>query len=283
MKTILVGDTHLKSRMILPIVEKNIAKYEIGQIVMLGDYLDDWNCSIDSKLYWDELNYLIEWKNRIEKSGVKVITLLGNHDAPYLIGELKHYSLHKDFDMVPGNRRVADVISDKLTELGVQIAYQLDDFLVSHAGYCMGQNLQDWHLRELTLSDSDLRSIKELENRVSKSRGGWSLVPSPLWADFHELLDSPNPDYPKQIVGHTPQEKINIENGLQTPYQLINIDTFNLAPQKGYPYYEYRGDGDLLLYDKGELSVIKTNWRNKTNLEQIYAQRSRDRGNEDEK
>ncbi|KAF1296612.1 hypothetical protein BAU15_14825 [Enterococcus sp. JM4C] len=274
-KVLLVGDLHLKSKVILPIVEETIEQYEVEQVVMLGDYLDDWNCSQDSQLYWEELTFLVRWKNKIERSGVKVVTLLGNHDAPYLTGELRNYSLNKAFDIDSKKLSIDDVISDKLMELGVQIAYQLDDFLVSHAGYHQGQPLEKWHLRKLTLSDLDLRNVKELENRISTYRGGYSLNPSPLWTDFYELIEFCNPKYPKQIVGHTPQKHIVLKTNSQIPYQLIDIDTFSLSTKATYPYYEFKGNGDLLFYHDGELSIINTRWRNKETLEKVHFQRGR--------
>lgn len=262
MKTILVGDLHLKARMILPIVERLLLEKECNQVVLMGDYTDDWNCNFNEKLYIDELNFLINWKNRMQKNNIQVITLLGNHDAPYLTGELRGYSLRTDY------REVAH----KLIELGVQIAFELDDYVCSHAGFCVGFNIQEWHLRELTFNDLDLRSVKDLENRIGK-RGGFTQTPSPLWADFSELAEYPNPDIPKQIVGHTPQESIVFVKEPSEHRQFIDIDTFNLATKGTYPYYIFREGGDLLLYDNG-LSILKTAWQEKETLERLYMQRS---------
>lgn len=44
---------------------------------------------------------------------------------------------------------------------------------------------------------------------------------SPLWAHFRELELLPNQDFPKQIVGHTPKESIDISKNI------IGIDTFH--------------------------------------------------------
>lgn len=263
MKTLLVGDLHLKARMILPLVEKMVLERECDRIIMLGDYTDDWNCNLDERLYFNELDFLINWKVQMEEQGKQVITLLGNHDAPYLTGELRGYSLHHNY------RKVAH----KLIELGVQIAFELDDYICSHAGFCVGFDLQEWHLRKLTFSNFDIRNVKDLENKIGK-RGGLVQIPSPLWADFSELNKYPNPDIPKQIVGHTPQNKIFFTNESDGQYQFVDIDTFNLATSGVYPYYSFRGNGDLLLYDNG-LSILKTNWQEKEMLEKIYMQRGR--------
>lgn len=261
MKTILVGDLHLKGRLILPIVEEFLFEKKCEQVVLMGDYTDDWNCNLNDRLFLDELDFLINWKRRMEEKGIQVIALLGNHDAPYITGELRNYSLRIDY------RKVAH----KLIGLGVQIAFELDDYVCSHAGFCVGFDLQEWHLRKLTYSDFDLKRVKNLENRIGK-RGGFIQIPSPLWADFSELTEYPNPDIPKQIVGHTPQNNIVFTNGSNGEYQFVDIDTFNLATSGDYPYYHFRGNGDLLLYDSG-LSVLETKWQTKGTLERLYTQR----------
>lgn len=263
MKTILVGDLHLKVRLILAIVSEKIEEFECEQVIFMGDYTDDWNCNMNQQLYLDELEFLINWKDKMKAQGVNVVTLLGNHDAPYLTGNLRHYSLQQGYQL----------ISESLFKLGTQIAFQMDDFLVSHAGYCWGQELEEWHLR--TIEKADSAAINLLERQVGIGRGGRYWSGSPLWADYRELMDSPNPKYLKQIVGHTPQKEILLENAQDKPFEFIAIDTFNLASKGEYPYYNFRGNGDLLLYNSGELSVIETEWQQKETLEKLYLQRSR--------
>lgn len=259
MKTLLVGDLHLKAHLILPIVEEKMTEYACQQVIFMGDYTDDWNCNRDPQLYLAELDELIIWKSRMEKHGKKVVTLLGNHDAPYLIDQPRGYTL-------VGN---IQPVAEKLFTLGMQVAYELDDFLLSHAGFCWGQDLENWHLRLLT--PEDIVEISDLEHHVGNARGGRYWVGSPIWADFRELLAEPNPKYLKQIVGHTPQSYIELET--EAPFQIIGIDTFNLGTKGTYPYYSFQGNGDLLLYDDGKLEVIPTLWKEKTTLEAVYQKR----------
>lgn len=40
MKTLLIGDLHLKSQLILPIVDRIIQTYNIKRVIFLGDYVD---------------------------------------------------------------------------------------------------------------------------------------------------------------------------------------------------------------------------------------------------
>ncbi|MQS89395.1 metallophosphoesterase [Companilactobacillus mishanensis] len=272
MKTILVGDIHLKARIMLPLVDQVVHEQGAQQIILMGDYLDDYGCTEDARLYLDELNFLIDWKIKMEASDIKIISLLGNHDAPYLTGELRGYSLKSDFNMLTGNQDISDVISDKLLKLGVQVAFQLDDFLVSHAGYCRGIKQRKWHLRPITMSDKDLRWVSELDNHIG-SRGGFGYNGSPIWADFRDLVRNPSLDVTNQIVGHTPQSTIIFDEEKDVHYQLVDIDTFTLRFEEETNQYKYIGDGSLLLYSNGELESIATNWMNKDNLKVLMDQR----------
>lgn len=55
--------------------------------------MDAYNQTENIKLYMDELNYLLDFKKRLENNGIEVIMLLGNHDSDYLIFSSKIYSL----------------------------------------------------------------------------------------------------------------------------------------------------------------------------------------------
>lgn len=262
MKTILVGDLHLKAQLILPIVTEQIKKHNCEQVILLGDYTDDWGQQQNTNLYYQELDYIIDWKKNLKKLDINVITLIGNHDSPYLIDEPVGYSLQ--------NREGFQIVAEKLLELEIQVAFNLDDYLISHAGYCWNNELEDWHLRSLTLSD--LENISTLDQRVGTSRGGDYYTGSPLWADYTlDLFNLPNPKYPKQIVGHTPVTRI-----YSSDTTLIDIDTFNLRPISLYPYYEFIGNGELLLHDdeSKNFSVLKTDWRNIVTLEKLLLLRN---------
>jgi len=83
---------------------------------------------------------------------------------------------------------------------------------------------------------------------------------------------APNPKYPKQIVGHTPQATIDLATGKS---RLVDVDTFTLGPTATPPYYRFSGDGALLLAEDGRLSVIQTDWQQSATLNQLYEQRGR--------
>lgn len=85
---------------------------------------------------------------------------------------------------------------------------------------------------------------------------------SPLWADFREIELAPNENYPKQIVGHTPQMSIDISKNV------IGIDTFSLYLNKRNEY-QFIGNGDLLVYEKGNFEVVSTSWTSAETLKQL--------------
>lgn len=154
-------------------------------------------------------------KTDLEIKGIEVILLIGNHDVPYLTFRPMSYSLMKISDFYR--------IGEALWMLKPQIAYQLDEYLVSHAGYTEHFQLEEWHLNPVTYDHK--ADLLLLNQQVSWARGGRYRTGSPIWADFHqELSQFPNPNFSKQIVGHTPVRKIHIS---ESEY-LINIDTFSL-------------------------------------------------------
>lgn len=258
MRTLLVGDLHLKAQIILPMVEKKIRKFNCQRVILMGDYTDAYDQNRNLTLYIDEVDYLVKWKLKMQSLNVEVITLLGNHDSPYITHSPKIYSV-VDTDTFTK-------VGDKLFELGVQIAFKLDDYLVSHAGFTEDYQLEDWHLS--ILSKKDIEKVNWLENRVGDSRGGTSRLGSPLWADFeHELCCFPNKKYLNQIVAHTPQKRISFVRNTQ--YKLIAIDTFTVKAIKEQPYFELMGNGEILMYQSNEMEIIPLDWMNKEIIKMI--------------
>lgn len=247
MKTLLVGDLHLKARLILPIIEKKTYELKCERIIFIGDYVDDYFQGFNVELFTDDLNYLLNWKQKMESKGINCIFLLGNHDAAYLTNQPRTYSLQ--------DKKFFKKTRNLLFELELQVAFRLDHYLVSHAGYCEGIEPEEWHFDKI--NREYISGIDELEKNVGISRGGSMFLGSPIWADFtRDLLVYPNPNYLCQIVGHTPVNKIELTNNLN----LIGIDTFNIHPTKVVTNIAFSGNGDLLSYKNGMLEVIPTNW-----------------------
>ena len=239
MKTLIIGDTHLMNEIIIPFVDIALKKHEINRVVMVGDYVDQWGMENNYQLYLRELEFLKKWKSEMEFAGIEVVNLVGNHDIPHMTGIPMYYSLQ--------NLDFFDIVGKKLLDLGVQVAYQLDDFVISHAGYAIGYGPEEWNMS--LLMEKDMTKLDELHAQAGKSRGGRNTYGGPVWADFNrDLVDYFNPDIPKQIVGHTPQSTINFVNH----DQIIGVDTFSLAGSL-LPV----SDGSMLLYQQGGMEVIE--------------------------
>ena len=222
-------------------VEQKVKELGIKQVILLGDYTDAYEQEKNVDLYMNELDYLFIWKSKMKVFGVEVINLLGNHDVSYLTVTPRRYSLQSADGFLSVGR--------KLLKLNLQIAFQLDDYLISHAGYTQDFDLEDWHFEKIT------------ENLIDNlARGGKYFLGSPLWADFdHELSFLPNPKYQKQIVGHTPQTKITTVHKGES--ELVGIDTFTIIPIKRKPFFKEIGSGEILLYDNGTLIPIQVDWQ----------------------
>ena len=262
MRTLLVGDLHLKAELILPIVESKMKELDCQQVIFLGDYVDDWDQQRNIDVFLRDLDFLIQWKKRMINKGFRIINLLGNHDVPYLIDEPRAYSLqiYSGFKLV----------KDRLKALDLQVAFQLDSFLISHAGYCWGQEVEPQHFKILTLKDIEM--IRDLEEHVGIGRGGRYWVGSPIWADYNlELTDQPNPKYLKQVVGHTPRENVNLNADNQ--YKIYGIDTFSMNSSGDTPYYKFIGDGSLLMYDdqKADMIDVHTEWQLSETIDKLLA------------
>jgi len=234
------------SRLILPRVNEVAEELEIQKIILMGDYTDQWEGTKQDNWYKDDLRFLYKWRQEMQTQGIEIIMLAGNHDVPYLIDEQIYYSVE--------NLNTFNWVKEMLFDLELQIAYQLDDYLISHAGYTEDYRLEEWHLR--TLTPNDKKGLIWLNNHVGLSRSGVYITGSPIWADLnHDLKKFPHQDYPKQIVGHTPLQNIQVNQ------PIIGIDSFSLD-RRHQPF----GSGDMLLYDNGSLSVVENpNWYSKAN------------------
>ena len=238
------------SRIILPRVSKLSLELNIERIILVGDYTDQWEGTNRDDWYRDDLRFLYKWKQRMMSQGIEVILLAGNHDIPYLINQPVYYSIK--------NPDTFGWVREMLFDLELRIAYQLDDYLISHAGYTQDYQLEEWHFT--TLTPEHEVGLTWLYNRIGISRGGRCVTGGPVWADlYRDLANRYNKDYPKQIVGHTSVRSIGLE---QT---IIGVDSFSLT-RTHHPI----GNGDMLLYEEGELTVIEnSDWNSDENQEKI--------------
>ena len=244
MRTLVIGDTHLKFVDIVEKVEETIERWNIKRVVFTGDYCDDWRATEAS--FEADIIELADWVEDRREEGLTVDLLFGNHDFQYLIGEPGPGT------MIEEMRFVRDV----LFPLELKIAAVVDDLLITHAGVT-----QDWADEWLEQTD-DIHAIAHDLNAMLEEgaydalrtcgpgRGG-SDIPSPLWADLAELTSDPLPNI-RQIVGHTP-----VGSCWKAPCDTLDgepdiwaCDTFSTTPNL-WPI----GDGSMLLVKDGVVTV----------------------------
>mgnify|MGYP001057206023 FL=1 len=86
MKTLIVGDLHLKQQFVLPRIDGMLAgDAEIGRVVFLGDACDDWGANEADEL--NAMEFYAKWVRGHRGRGMRIDVLLGNHDFCYVRGK----------------------------------------------------------------------------------------------------------------------------------------------------------------------------------------------------
>lgn len=231
-KILAVGDLHGKS--CWQVID--FAQYD--KVIFMGDYVDSTSHSDEEIL--DNLNAVIAVKEQFPE---KVVLLLGNHDI--------HYLFHPDYPCSGFRPSMQDTLTALFNHHVhlFQIAYQINNYLFSHAGIS-----RPWHERLMTLLDkiplgdiTDRSNLAILLNglnqtwhrgllfEVGVTRGGSKEYGGVVWADKEELRNHPLEGY-HQIVGHNPVPYIEAFSfnddtsitfvdvlGIQESYYEINI------------------------------------------------------------
>jgi hypothetical protein len=203
MKIITIGDIHGR----IYWKEIDINKYD--KIVFVADYVDSFYYT-DEEIYANLLD-IIQLKKSYPD---KVVLLLGNHDIQYLfLGEGFGCSGFR-----PSMAENLHFLFKKEKDL-FQIAFQIDNFLWTHAGVSTGW--YDWNKKEIESVEKkfDTKNYADLfnhmlwlkENRllhqVGKNRGGAYPFGGITWADRRETSTDYLPNI-HQIVGHSPINQI---------------------------------------------------------------------------
>ena len=251
MTTLVVGDVHLKSSAILPLVDDAIAARGVSRAVFVGDYCDDWDATPER--FEREVSLLVDWTSARRADGLAVDLLFGNHDFQYLLGGQGPGTLLDE----------SRFVRETLFPLGLRIATTVDGWLVTHAGLAarwVALRLPAFEGAEgaadalnALLDDGSHSALRALYE-AGAGRGGRG-VPGPLWADRTELELDAVPGI-GQIVGHSPVRSAHstkaaaVDAGGERP-ALWFCDTFSTTSW-GRPI----GDSSLLLVDGGEVSAV---------------------------
>lgn len=237
-KVLFVGDLHCKQEYVLPYVSKLVNSQDVGKVVFLGDYVDDWNVpdkyvvrALDAQVAWYN-----EWRDKLE-----VVNLCGNHDWSYF---------HKDKYVASGHRYdIERSVRYRLNKLNLQMSCVVDKYLVTHAGVtkewldyvgCAEKNVD---AKSLSNSINLLYDMTDTRlNLCGPSRGGTD-VAGPLWCDAYEDLDNMDGFEVNQIVGHSPVSCVCCNTNKDGTVTYV-CDTMSLTRQ-GTPI----GNGSMLLLD----------------------------------
>ena len=247
MKTIVLGDTHGTS------FWKLITHTEQpDRVIFIGDYFDSFDIKLDEQI--NNFLDIIEYK---KTGGIEVICLIGNHDHHYFpeIGDTgtSGYQHIGEFQIGP-------VLNANREHL--QMAYQFDDFLFTHAG--VSAKFMDsvfsesgWTVDTVVELLNDLFRYKPNTftfamaismNKMSYvDHTGDNTEQSPIWIRIRSLLAA-NKDTElkkafKQVIGHTQVTKIDLQGYEKTfGNRYFMIDALSTS-------------GEYLIIEDGNLKV----------------------------
>jgi len=216
MKTVLIGDIHGHDSW-KQVINQN---EDADRFIFVGDYFDSF--SVPGLMQIQNFQDIIAFKESTDK---EVVMMIGNHDLHYFpeIGEngCSGYQAR----MAPSIQHVIDTNRQHL-----QMAYQFDDVLVTHAGVSSewaDDILGEWKVE--TLADQinelfkyqphkvDFRQYKQVGDKLYGVGGyGDETFQGPLWIRPKSLMKANYDTLRKQIrqvVGHTIQRQIDIKGG----------------------------------------------------------------------
>jgi len=234
-KTIIIGDIHGRD-----IWKSIVAQEKPDRVVFIGDYFDSFN--IESVTQQHNFKEIIEYK---EKGECEVILLVGNHDYHYYPGG-ETYSGYQ-YGAAPAIRQLL-----KENEHHLQMCYQLDNILCSHAGigsdWLTYQNKYEPGVDPGTIADYVNAIWKHQPNRFmfyGIDQYGNTKTQTPIWIRPQALIAGNRDTFLKeeyiQVVGHTQVRKIDIK-GKSTGGRYYFIDTFDTSTQ-------------FLIYEDGKFKV----------------------------
>jgi hypothetical protein len=219
MKSLVLGDTHGR-----PHWKQIIANENPDRVIFIGDYFD---CYDDYTAAEQMHNFkeIIEYK---ESGKSEVIILIGNHDYHYMRDIDEFYTGYQ----IRSRPAIEQLLEDNKHHM--QMCYQLDNYLFSHAGIS-----HDWLLiHGYSVEHSVVEYVNDLWKYTPRVFGfagydpyGDSVISSPIWIRPKSLqranYDSLRDKY-IQVVGHTQQRQIDRE-GKSTGGRYYYIDTLGTS------------------------------------------------------
>jgi len=236
-KLIALGDTHGRSTW------ETILRHEPHDLaVLVGDYFDTKEDISGAKQLYN-FQKIIEHKKANKD---RTVLLFGNHDYQYMRYTKDQYSGFQSGAWPEINRVLQEAIDEEL----VQMAFQYENYLFSHAG--IGQTWMEripWHARFGKPDGWDGMNLANQVNFVFKffpryfnllySDDGTSMGESPIWIRPESFRKDQIKGY-IQIMGHTMQNGID-DKGKSTGCKYFLIDSI------------WRGN--FLVIDNGKVSA----------------------------
>jgi UDP-2,3-diacylglucosamine pyrophosphatase LpxH len=230
MKTVIIGDIHGHDSWKQVVAQE----YDADRFIFVGDYFDSFTVSGVVQIH--NFKEIVEFKTTTDK---EVIMLIGNHDYHYFpeIGDSNTSGYQHT--LAPS---IKQVVGENKQHL--QLAYQFDDILVTHAGVSsewLDDTITMWDVPNLAMYLNDLftyqptkvayRSFKyyDYENNQAQLASGFGAetFQGPIWIRPKALMEA-NRDtlrtQIRQVVGHTTRNQIDIE-GKATGGRYYFIDT----------------------------------------------------------
>jgi predicted phosphodiesterase len=231
MKTVIVGDIHGRS------VWKLIYEMEKpDRLIFIGDYFDSFDIKGADQL--SNFQDIIAFK---ESGKCEVIMLIGNHDHHYFPEVGDTGTSGYQHLLAPS---IQYVVSENRHNL--QMAYQMDEFLFTHAGVSsvfMDQvfGKGDWKVENLAIDLNEMFKYKPktfifgeyaLMNKMSYlDPYGDSEDQSPIWIRPRALMRANRDTLRKEIIqifGHTQVDQIDTKGGA-TGGRYYNIDVLGTS------------------------------------------------------
>ena len=234
MKTIILGDTHGRD-----IWKQIVTKENPDRVIFIGDYFD--NYDIPAVIQMQNFKDIIEYKETAftndgqdNQHKTKVIMLIGNHDFHYFpeIGNQQYTGYQAG-----ARYNIEHLVNENRYHL--QMAYQFDDILCTHAGvssvfmnHVFGYD--GWNVE--TISDQ-LNDLWYYKPKSFKFAGldpyGDDVQQSPIWIRPRSLQFANHKTLRKkviQVVGHTKVHSIDVE-GKSTGGRYYYIDCLETSKE----------------------------------------------------
>lgn len=198
-KIVVIGDVHGHESW------KELIKLnpDATEFVFIGDYFDSFSVSHTEQIY----NYkeIIEWK---KSTDIKVTMLIGNHDFHYMSDCGGRYGGYNVWHAP----EIGELLRE--TKEHLQVAYQVGDFLFTHAGVS-----KEWYEANFPEDGDIVDQINDLwsYDKRSFNHSGMEMYGNydgegPMWIRPQALRRNPLNDTIIQVVGHTNMKAIDFDD-----------------------------------------------------------------------